>query len=244
MTISCSNVGRFYLDEETNEWVDLRIPAFDDLMQLESMVAKPHVHYVNRDGQYFPVDGIDFDHVDNEHEILRWNILNWNLVDTSNRTIPCTEETKLLLLDNHEFNTWVKKHVKVLATQCELRGKRAKENIENYVDRQRKDLDCETCRNVYELSGVPFPEDNCIDCWPELMPENVEAFKVWSIVSGQRITSGMGQTIDINQVAVWRIIDELRIKNRFECFLKVMHIARYSFRMEHEEWEMKNPRKK
>lgn len=243
MTISCSNVGRFYLNEETGEWVDLRIPAFDDLMQLEGVIAKRHVHYVQRDGQYFPVEGVDLDRAENEQNLLLWNILDWKLMDTSWRDIPCTDETKLLLLDNPEFSAWVKKHVKVLAEQCEVRAKLARENIEAYVDRQRKDLDCETCRRVYELSGVPFQEDNCIDCWPELMPENVDAFKVWAIVSGQRILSGMGQTIDINQLAVWRIIDELKIKNRFECFLKVMQIARYSFRKEHEEWEMKNPRK-
>jgi len=75
-------------------------------------------------------------------------------------------------------------------------------------------------RNERGVEGEP----PCDDCWVDLSPENADAQKVFRIVQYQLIL-GPASAFDIRHDAIWRIIDELKIKNRFECFEKVTALA-------------------
>jgi hypothetical protein len=47
------------------------------------------------------------------------------------------------------------------------------------------------------------------------------------MVSGQVITTGMGEVIDLDLAAVEIAMKRLRVENCDECFLKVVDIARH-----------------
>ena len=57
------------------------------------------------------------------------------------------------------------------------------------------------------------------------MLDNIDAYHIFSMVRYQLIIVP-GQAWDINHSAVWRLIDELKIKERFECFEKVCMLVR------------------
>ena len=76
-------------------------------------------------------------------------------------------------------------------------------------------------RNERGIEGDP----PCDICRVDLLPENEEAQRVFYTVRYQLIT-GPGSALDIRHDAIWRLIDELKIKKRLECFKKVTMLAR------------------
>lgn len=57
---------------------------------------------------------------------------------------------------------------------------------------------------------------------PTLLEENVDAANIWMLTRDQVIVAGMsGTVIAINQLALWKNIEEFQIKNRLDCFEKV-----------------------
>lgn len=76
-------------------------------------------------------------------------------------------------------------------------------------------------RNERGIEGEP----PCDECRVELMPENKEAHQVFWMVRHQLIM-GSASVVDIRHDAIWRIIDELKIRKRWECFEKVCALAR------------------
>ena len=62
-------------------------------------------------------------------------------------------------------------------------------------------------RNERGIEGDP----PCNDCRVEPMPENADAHRVFNIVRFQLIL-GPGSAFDIRHDAIWRMIDELKIK--------------------------------
>jgi len=56
------------------------------------------------------------------------------------------------------------------------------------------------------------------------MPENEDAMRIFYMIRYQLIL-GPGSAFDIRHDAIWRMIDELKIRKRLECFEKVCLIA-------------------
>lgn len=69
----------------------------------------------------------------------------------------------------------------------------------------------------------------CEEDVPEILPENIDAIKIWNMVRGQRIIDAGGNSIDIIQSAVWEALDRFRINNPAGCFLKVLTLSRVTF---------------
>ena len=61
---------------------------------------------------------------------------------------------------------------------------------------------------------------------PEPEPENREAFAVWEYCSGQVVTAGMGEVIDISFPAVEIACRVMGVRDWRETFVKVVEIAR------------------
>jgi len=76
-------------------------------------------------------------------------------------------------------------------------------------------------RNERGVEGEP----PCSECWVDLLPENLDAQRIFYTVRYQLIT-GPGSALDVNHLAIWRMIDELQIKNRLDCFEKVIALCR------------------
>lgn len=90
----------------------------------------------------------------------------------------------------------------------------------------REKPDCEQCRWVKERAGKEPP---CNICLPTLLESNVEAANIWMIVQDQVITAGIeGAVIALNQLALWKAMDEYRVVRRRDCFEKVRAIF-YNF---------------
>jgi len=57
------------------------------------------------------------------------------------------------------------------------------------------------------------------------MEGNAEAIAVWLLTRNQVITAGMtGVILGLNQLAVWKVIDEYKVRDRIDCFEKVMRV--------------------
>jgi hypothetical protein len=76
-------------------------------------------------------------------------------------------------------------------------------------------------RNQRGIEGDP----PCGACRVDLLPENVDAQEVFYSVRYQLIMGPMN-AIDIRHDAIWRLIDEMKIKRRLECFEKITALAR------------------
>lgn len=244
-TYSCSNSGRFFYDDI--QWVELRVPLYpEDIAYLESKSKNTVIYCLaDEDGNYCANETIETDQDLADDEYVEYLIHDWYLLDNSKREIPCTYDNKLLLVRGDiKFAEWVHDRSKILSEMCGKRAEVAEKNLEDYIDRLRKDLDCKTCRKTHMAFG-PSPEEKglCKGCWPEIMPENKDPIRLWGKVAGQRIVAGMGGTVGIRQDAVWRWIDELEIKNRIECFYKVNKLAHYTFECEREEYEQNHPKR-
>ena len=85
--------------------------------------------------------------------------------------------------------------------------------------------DCERCQIMYARrreKGIKPDVPPCRKCRPELMQGNEDAAYIYQLVQRQVITAGMGEVIDLNHAALWRLIDEFGIESRLEVFLKVI----------------------
>ena len=81
--------------------------------------------------------------------------------------------------------------------------------------------DCELCEELKQNKPTP-----CDKCLPELMPENLEAWKIYVVCSGQLIV-GSGGPIDINHQAVHEALRLYDIQDKRGCFERVILIARH-----------------
>jgi hypothetical protein len=84
---------------------------------------------------------------------------------------------------------------------------------------------CERCRTVYKGKEQP-EEPPCETCRAELLEENEEAAQIFSITRSQLIM-GFDRPIDINHTAIHSAMDLYGIKNRKECFEKVLTLSRW-----------------
>jgi len=57
------------------------------------------------------------------------------------------------------------------------------------------------------------------------MPENADAMRVFHKVKYQLIFGPNGGALDIIHEAIWRMIDEFKIRKRMECFDKICLLA-------------------
>lgn len=86
---------------------------------------------------------------------------------------------------------------------------------------------CDQCRQMWKernergIEGEP----PCKECWTEPFEENEDAFKIFFLTRSQLI---MGQSpIDVNHLAIYSAMDLYDIKNRRECFEKVMKLSKW-----------------
>lgn len=89
------------------------------------------------------------------------------------------------------------------------------------MERIREKPDCILCRKMYDRKNEDPP---CDECLPPILYANRDAFEIWQKIRRQFIM-GFGGPIDVNHLAIWRMIDERQITNRMACFDKVCHAA-------------------
>lgn len=65
---------------------------------------------------------------------------------------------------------------------------------------------------------------DCESCLPDLMPANLDAWRVYQATQNQLIM-GFGGPISINQMAVWEFIDRHGIEYPVETFEKVCAVS-------------------
>lgn len=91
---------------------------------------------------------------------------------------------------------------------------------------------CDQCRGMWKerndrgVSGEP----PCDGCRVDLLPVNAEAARVFQMCRRQVITFFNGEVdreIDLNYVAVSAVMDLYGVKDRRECFEKVVRTYRY-----------------
>jgi hypothetical protein len=83
--------------------------------------------------------------------------------------------------------------------------------------------DCEVCEHFADKRNDSTP---CDECLPELMLENVDAWRIYSIISGQFIM-GQAGPVDVNHLAIHRAMELYEIENKRVCFEQVCRIARH-----------------
>jgi len=69
------------------------------------------------------------------------------------------------------------------------------------------------------------------------MPENLDAWKIYTICSGQLIV-GPGGPVDLDHNAIHRAMELYNIKDRKTCFEQVTKLGRYIISQQHEEWRI------
>ena len=70
---------------------------------------------------------------------------------------------------------------------------------------------------------------------PPLFPSNVDAIKVWNLVSDQRIwVGGMAgiKAVALKHEPIWKLIDEFRVEDRIGTFEKVILIFNHIRKIE------------
>ncbi len=82
---------------------------------------------------------------------------------------------------------------------------------------------CSTCKF---LKGEKWDEEDCIKCLPMLIDENQDAARIYFLVQNQLIMGSTGP-VDINQLAIHEAMKLYRIKDRKECFEKVLILSAY-----------------
>jgi len=80
---------------------------------------------------------------------------------------------------------------------------------------------CSTCKF---LKGDLWKEDDCLQCLPPLMEENQDAAEIYFLVQNQLIM-GLRGPIDINHLAIHEAMKLYRIRERRDCFEKVLRLA-------------------
>lgn len=74
------------------------------------------------------------------------------------------------------------------------------------------------CKNMYALDGAPPP---CESCYPEPLPANREAVRVYGLVSNQVRTAGMGEIIGLDYGAIFPVMELCGVRNKLECLEKL-----------------------
>jgi hypothetical protein len=82
---------------------------------------------------------------------------------------------------------------------------------------------CSTCKF---LKGEKWEEEDCAKCLPMLIEENQDAAHIYFLVQNQLIM-GPQYPIGINQLAVHEAMKLYRIRDRKECFEKVLRLSAY-----------------
>lgn len=86
--------------------------------------------------------------------------------------------------------------------------------------------------------GLPKYRE-CEDCYPQLLPENYDAFTLWQLVQGQVIIAGMGEVIGLDHPAIWKDIDEYEKEfgriDRWKNFNKLIQLF-YHMRDARNKW--------
>ena len=82
---------------------------------------------------------------------------------------------------------------------------------------------CDQCRQMYAERNPPGTPP-CESCRIELKEENRDVAKIYLEVRGQIITAGMGEVVDINILAVTKLMDLYGIKNQLECLKRIRSI--------------------
>jgi len=68
------------------------------------------------------------------------------------------------------------------------------------------------------------------------MGQNVDAVKIYNLSQGQVITAGMdGTVIDIDQMAVWKNIEQYGVENPRRVFEKIVTVFRHFNKRSQEE---------
>jgi hypothetical protein len=89
---------------------------------------------------------------------------------------------------------------------------------------------CDQCRTMY-AERKPHGTPPCESCRVELREENEEAARIYQLVRRQIITFFNGEVdkeIDLNFASVNTVMDIYNVKNKLECFNKVIR-AYYHF---------------
>ena len=73
---------------------------------------------------------------------------------------------------------------------------------------------------------------------PELMPENITAYFIYSVVSGQLIV-GPGGPVDISHDAIHRAMELYNVEDKLTCFERVTHLARHMISLQQEKMKAK-----
>lgn len=82
-----------------------------------------------------------------------------------------------------------------------------------------KGKDCgDPCKNEHALEGNPPP---CEQCYPVPLRRNAEAVRVYSLVSQQVRTAGMGEIIGLDYNALAWIMELCGIQDRLDCLNRV-----------------------
>jgi len=87
---------------------------------------------------------------------------------------------------------------------------------------------CDQCREMWlernerGVEGCP----PCETCIVEQMPDTAEAHKIFNVVRNQLIV-GMGGPVAVNQTAIHEAMRLYGVKNKLECFEKVMVLCRW-----------------
>lgn len=89
--------------------------------------------------------------------------------------------------------------------------------------RLRDKPDCETCKL---LKGDAWDAAHCEICVPPLLPENEEALLIYLAVQDQLIT-GFNGPVGLDQNAIHKAMDLYEIKDRRDCFEKVVALGRH-----------------
>jgi hypothetical protein len=85
---------------------------------------------------------------------------------------------------------------------------------------------CERCREIFKARNPPEDPD-CASCRVDLREENEDAARIFMTVRGQCLTRWNGErdvTVDLNHLAVWAAIDAYGVRDRVECFEKVIRL--------------------
>ncbi len=80
---------------------------------------------------------------------------------------------------------------------------------------------------IYESSDDP----PCPTCMPELLSENEEIVFAYQVVRSQYIM-GFSGPVSINQMAIWKIIDEYKIIDRIRAFESVLNLSNHMLSLE------------
>jgi hypothetical protein len=84
--------------------------------------------------------------------------------------------------------------------------------------------ECPGCKTIYAKRSPPEAPP-CETCIEPLLPENIDAGKIFLICRRQVIAAGpRGKIVDINHQAIKCSMDIYGIENQRECFEKVVSL--------------------